>query len=341
MQKTSSTIKQRILQILVGFGIVGMSFIGIQLLAASPCDISKTWSVGRVDPQFGLSKQMVAQYGKESTDIWNSAYAKNPLFLYRQTGGEITLNFVYDERMQTTLRNQRLKRNIIQGKTELSNVKDTLASLKEEYAALQKSVDSLTFEYQSRLNLYNREVKKWNSEGGAPKDVYAQLEDEKQQLEKDRMSINSKIQYYNQLGEKIKEYGENHNEIVYSLNQQIETLNESSGQEFEEGVYDPNTNSITIYEYASPTALKRVLTHEFGHSLGIGHVGGTNSIMYAINQGVSLSLSDEDLAALQTACQEKKLDGFLQLSAEAFSFIRGGISRLVGLSSIDTAAQLE
>ncbi len=332
MSNTHTSFVQRIIQTLAVFGIFGMSALGIQLLAASPCDIPKTWSVGRVDPQFNLSKQAITEYGKEATEKWNGVYEKNPLFIYRENGGEIVLNFVYDERMQTTIRNQRLKRSITEGKEELISLKENIEDLREEYAALEKTIESLTEAYDSRLGSYNKEVTYWNSRGGAPREAYARLEELKLELEDERLTLNTKINYFNQLGYRIRTFGKSHNEIVEDLNEKIITLNESAGQEFEEGIYDPNDNSITVYEYASPTALQRVLTHEFGHALSIGHVNSEDSIMYAINQGKSLDLSQDDLAELEFVCQERKLNGLLRASTEAVESIRGGISRLVGLS---------
>lgn len=332
---------QNTVRILAVFAMIGVSIAGIQLVTANPCDIPTTWSVGRVDSQFGLSEEMVAQYGKEATGIWNASYQKNPLLAYREHGGEIALNFVYDERMQTTIRNQRLKRSIEQGKNALSNIQETLESLREEYAALGKTVSSLTATYDANLGAYNKEVTYWNSQGGAPKDVYARLQSDERRLEDERSSLNTRISYYNQLGEKIRTYGANHNEVVESLNDKITVLKETGVREFEEGIYDPNNNSITIYEYSSPVALKRVLAHEFGHALSIGHVEDEEAIMYPINQGRSLALSNEDIASLASVCREKELGDFLEYPTAAFDAIRGGISRLVGSSLPDTAVQSE
>lgn len=339
MSHTGSTIVRKIVQILAIFAIVGVSIAGVKLVTANPCDIPKTWSIGKVDSEFGLSKELVTQYGKEATNIWNASYSKNPLLAYRENGGDITLNFIYDERMRTTIRNQRLKRSIEQGKSALSDIQRTLESLRSEYDTLAQTISSMNKTYNVHLDTYNKDVTYWNAQGGAPKDTYASLKKDEMNLEDERNRLNTKIQYYNQLGEQIRTYGETHNTVVESLNDKILTLNETGTREFEEGIYDPNDRSITIYEYASPFALKRVLAHEFGHALSIGHVEGEDSIMYPVNQGRSLALSNEDLAALGSTCKEKELSDFLKYPVLAFDTIRGGISHLVQLSSPDTVAQ--
>ena len=50
------------------------------------------------------------------------------------------------------------------------------------------------------------------------------------------------------------------------------------------------------------TAPARVLVHELGHALGIGHVENPDSIMYSYSIGETLTLSEEDLAALKEVC---------------------------------------
>jgi len=45
-----------------------------------------------------------------------------------------------------------------------------------------------------------------------------------------------------------------------------------------------------------------VLAHEMGHALGLEHVADAQAIMYKINQGKRLSLTEDDIAALNAQC---------------------------------------
>ncbi len=313
---------------------IGASTRAVQSLTRNPCSIPKTYSIGPIDPRFGVSDDTASLYIQNAANVWNKAYATNTLLTYVPEGGDITLAFVYDERQRTTIANEKIKQTIESQKSTLDDLKETIDSLKEQYSALGKTITSQTNAYNTDLAAHNAEVKHWNSQGGATSEVYLRLQREGAALETRRATINANISRYNQLASRIQTYARDHNEVVMTLNTKINALNQSALGEFEEGTYDPNTEKITIYEFGSPIALKRVLTHEFGHALGLNHVSEKNSIMYPVNESSSLSLSDADLEELGKICTAKTLASLL----ERVQVIRDGIFHLALSSWHDTTA---
>src|SRR3989338_4405050 len=63
----------------------------------TPCAAPLTYSIGSIDPRFGISKSALAADLKEAAGIWTKAAGKD-LLAYQESGGDVTVSLVYDER---------------------------------------------------------------------------------------------------------------------------------------------------------------------------------------------------------------------------------------------------
>ena len=63
--------------------------------------------------------------------------------------------------------------------------------------------------------------------------------------------------------------------------------------------------SITIHQFGNNDRLVRVLTHELGHALGLGHNETPGSVMYRLTQSDSSELAPSDISALKARCDGK------------------------------------
>ena len=277
--------------------------LGGVLLTRNPCSTPLTMSVVRVDPQFGVEKSSVETYSKEAAAIWNMAYQKNNLLALVPEGGDVAISLIYDERQRTAIRNEKLKKEIELEKTKINNLKKTIDELEAEYEALGEEITELSERYAARLASHNKEVAYWNERNGAPEREYQKLEAERLTLNNESQNVNAKISTYNSLRETILSYTSTHNATVEDVNSSVAVINKDAGKLYEEGVYDPNKKTITIYMYESPKDLTRILAHEMGHALGIDHVENSASIMYELNKGKTLTLSNEDKVALKSICK--------------------------------------
>lgn len=271
-----------------------------------PCKNPVTYSLGTIDTRFGISKKILIADLKEAEGIWEKSSGKD-LFEYKSEGGDVIVNFVYDYRQQAsdTMAAEGL---------QIDKSKSSFDALKAQYDSRAAHVDSekaalgaAVAAYESRQQAYNAEVAKWNRQGGAPPAVYDRLQEEKAALNADAQRIKSRESGLNADIETLNAIGTSLNKLIAELNLNVKRYNQagaSTGGEFEEGEYvsEAGSQRIDIYEYSSHTELVRVLAHELGHALGLGHVKDAESIMYKVNQGKKLSLTPDDITELNAAC---------------------------------------
>ncbi len=271
-----------------------------------PCQRAITYSLGSVDARFGISKAVLVADLKEAEAIWEKSSGKN-LFDYKSENGDVLVNFVYDYRQQATDKLASSGIQIDKSKASFDALKAQYDSRSVRIASEEVRLDASVVAYESRQKTYNAEVAKWNRQGGASPVEYDRLQAEKAALGTDAQRIASTESTLNADIETLNAIGTSLNKLIGELNLSVEKYNQagaSTGGEFEEGEYvsEAGSQRIDIYEYSNRTELVRVLAHEFGHALGLGHVADEEAIMYKRNQGNGLSLTKDDVAALDARC---------------------------------------
>lgn len=250
----------------------------------NPCDTPLTYSLGSVDLRFGLQPSDVTEYAKEAAGIWNSEYGK-PVLAYTAEPGKVTIYFVYDKR------------------TELNNnVNEMQGRVSDDNATLQQQTDRYDRDvaaFEQKLNDLNARIQAYNSRGGAPADIYRGLIQEQSQLRDEGDALNARAR---QLNLATRDY----NSEVRSLNQNVQELNQAMSQKPEQGLYDGMKKTITIYFAGSRQEFVHTLAHEFGHALGMDHVGDPQAIMYPYST-TSISLAPDDRKELAAICQSVPL----------------------------------
>jgi hypothetical protein len=269
---------------------------------ASVCPAPLSYRIGVINDSFEISSEEALARAKAAEAVWENVIDRD-LFVYDETS-DFTIDFVFDERQQAADSEVFLRENLDAKQSENEKILKTLEDLQVDFKSLSDSYNSRSSDYEKRLFEYNTEVNKYNDRGGAPDDVFKKLNNEHEALNNEAIELSDTVTELNELAEKINTLNEKGNRLVDSYNKEVTQYNNkfSTGEEFTQGDYQKN--KIHVYKFSNDTELATVLAHEFGHSLGLGHVEGTSSLMYYLleDPNKSPTLSSYDLSAYYDLC---------------------------------------
>lgn len=269
---------------------------------ASVCPAPIEYRIGDIDASFDLTESQARLYASDAETYWESI-ADRELFKYDEDSS-FTIDFIFDER-QATANSEETQRYDLDKKWEESEkIKETVESLQADYQSLSNSYRADVSAYEKRLGEYNSEVNKYNDRGGAPADIFKELEIERKSLGRESEKLNKTAEELNVVAKKINDLSERGNLLVNAYNQEVNEYNEKYGfaREFTQGDY--HENNIRIYKFSSESELVTVLAHEFGHSLGIDHVEDESSLMYYLLGDTTEFpvLTEDDILAFNSVC---------------------------------------
>lgn len=274
-------------------------------VAEAVCDVPIVYRIGEIDSRFNLTPEEARNAIADAGSIWEDSTGRN-LFTY-DTQAEFVINFIFDGRQEYTNTEQNLRETLDEQQGVSDDVQSEHRLLVRKYSRLEEEYDEQSEEYAEKLSAYNTEVERWNSAGGAPEDIYENLEDKQALLAKERNELNEIAFQLNELIVAINKIGEKGNVLVTEYNDTVDDYNSqyTESREFTQGDYQGD--HINIYQFVDSEELQLVLAHELGHALSISHVSGENSIMYHFmgGQNIENGLTIYDKEAFVSACGEK------------------------------------
>jgi hypothetical protein len=288
------------------FSLLAVSVFGVAYWYVSTAGICPTpiyYRLGEVDERFGITEPEARDILARAEAVWEEALAGD-LFVYSDDT-DFTVNFMYDERQKeaSTEEEWRIELDAKEDKTKTAFA--AVESLQVAYEEQRKEYELVHTSYETALASYNSEVEQINASGGATPEQFSSLEVQKTALNKERNALVALEKKLTSAGEALNKEGEAANNLVEAYNAEVARYNAVYGERsgtFTQGDYE--RERINVYTFSTKTELTKVLAHEFGHALGIGHVDGGDSLMYYLmaDQPDELSLSAEDTSAFVTAC---------------------------------------
>jgi hypothetical protein len=230
------------------------------------------------------------------------------IFVYDPVGGAIAVNLEYDSRQAMTERLKNLGISISTDRESYDIVKAKYDALYAEFINKQKVFDAHMAAFNAQKAAYEQQVAYWNARGGAPKNDFLKLQTTQAVLTGQSVSLSQEQQAVKSVADDVNNLAITLNRLVSILNLNVKAYNttgQENGTSFEEGLYkrEMGVETITIFEYENNNLLKRVLAHELGHALGLDHVKDEKAIMYYLNQGEAIALTNADKVALKTLCR--------------------------------------
>ncbi|MCE9540946.1 matrixin family metalloprotease [Candidatus Kaiserbacteria bacterium] len=274
---------------------------------ALPCSQPVTYSLGAIDPKFGISQKDVLSALDSAGRVWDTAAGKS-LFSYVPEGGVVTVNLVYDDRQTTTMKLKSLGITISNDKNSYDTVNAEYKKLYAAYISEKSDFDAKNAQLTRDAEAYQAEVERVNARGGATPAEYARLRSEHDAILARQESLKA-------LQDKVNKDADDVNAMVITLNRLAALVNTEAsayndtagknGEEFEEAVFvsAAGHEEINVYEYDSQASLRRVLAHELGHALGLDHVDDAAAIMYRLNQSANAKPTAADIAELKAVCR--------------------------------------
>lgn len=274
--------------------------------ASAVCDVPIEYRIGSIDEEFDITHDEVRTAVSAAESIWEDGTGRN-LFTY-DADARLAINFVFDERQEYTEEEQVLREELEEQGSKNESLQERYEILFRDYELLRESYERQSAAYEERLQRYNAEVEQWNEQGGAPEEVYKELDQRKAELSAEQERLNDIAHELNQLISEMNSAASEGNLVLDDYNEIVEEYNERFNQDREFTQGDFQSDQIHIYQFDSEEELVVVIAHELGHALSVPHVEGRESFMYHFmnQQSAENGLSEQDVAAFQEVCGENE-----------------------------------
>lgn len=280
--------------------VLGSGYFYLSTMAV--CVTPIQYRIGTFDSRFGITPEVAKDALIKAEAVWESVTDRE-LFTYNEAAS-FTVNFVFDERQAIVFDQHETEDRLNTVEEQNQKINAEFKVLEEKFKAKRTQYEQAVATYNSALQTLNQKIEAYNTADEPSRETEEVLNQARRQLEAEVRKLDEEATVLNQMSNDLNTLARRGNIMIEVYNQGVQSYNSRFGdaREFTQGDYQGD--SINVYTFLDEAELIRVLVHEFGHALGMGHVDNDVSMMYDLmaNQPAIASLSAEDVQAFATTC---------------------------------------